>query len=514
MTKSGKLPKHSFGPTAQDVLSHSGNSEVYSAFESACRFLGFDNNIYYNFNVGIEAYDRHDLRFYHGLSHGQLTALAAEDETRKLARAAALKRAEKRYTKSVLTVGGWYHDAVYLQVDGGLHHTIEEILKQYVTFSSQEQHHAEIHNAARLSAVGKIVCDVFGFRPGQTIALSAEEDCPGGLNEFLSAIVAAHCLAGGKKLSRRQRKNIAAVAAVIEASIPFRPSSLFEGLYQRLKGVGLSAHKAKITVKGAVLLANHDVEGFCGGPISVNSTLEARFREYISGTWQLIPEANPGLREDNYTPALFCKAIRNSHSFTMIKLNHDNIFHSFRGVPNAEEMAVMREHAQHNLSLFDSYMSAKIASATIVEAIALSVDPRGETALRELVEGNKLPDQIKHRFEGDEELIHKFLVDRGVDAPMGWDSRQSPIAAYLMRTIGTKGIYDIVALAAKNRTSDVLDHHSFLEEVGDTHPEALRDIASSLMKVAIVQQMGAHAREHILTRRVGLLQQIRDDLRM
>lgn len=105
-------------------------------------------------------------------------------------------------------VSAFFHDVIYYSIDGGLSPAQEKVLHGLVKEGEEKAVslcEAEFDEATRL------VIDMFGFSPGQTLNPFS------GLNEFLSAALAIRCLKDTLSLS-----SLAKIAACIEATIPFR----------------------------------------------------------------------------------------------------------------------------------------------------------------------------------------------------------------------------------------------------------------------------------------------------
>jgi hypothetical protein len=506
-------PQQEFPSTARNLLVREGAGKVYEAFEAACQFLGFREDIKYIFDIGLNAYGLLS-RGYHGQDHGQTMTLITDHEIETLRSSAGLSEQEVNRVAAILTLAGWYHDVAYIQVDNGLEPNIAAILKNYVTISETFPFVTTINGADDLPPHAKMVCDVFGFKPGQLISALPTGTMAGGMNEFLSALVAAHCLTQSKNYEA-QKHTIAAVTAVIESTIPFRTSKAPEALFERLKGLGFSEREAEITLKASILLANRDVDGFCGGPLTSNRSAEERFKYFVAGTWQLLPENNIKLRDGKYTPSEFCRALEGNLGFISRVLVPENIFHDFRGFPAASELAIRRQFARDNLELLKDYMTAKIAAASIVETIAMNLDPNGGIVLTDLVDGNSKPQfaitQEKH-FEGTDRIVYNTLVNRGDAPPYGWDIKSSPISAFLMQSIGKKGLAQIVEMAGKHIRTSPADYPTFLREVHSAFPDPVMQIFSYMDDVQQATQMQALKAYQGAVGRVAVLKNLRAHL--
>src|ERR1700685_2994342 len=123
-------------------------------------------------------------------------------------------------------IAALYHDAVYIQVDQGPPRTMQVQIDRVL-----EQGHIDagwrVLPPAADAEVSADVLAVFGRKAGDVVTSTT------GLNEFASAIVAAHQLE--LALDRHQR---IALAACIEQTIPFRVDPVTE-LHDRLQALGL-----------------------------------------------------------------------------------------------------------------------------------------------------------------------------------------------------------------------------------------------------------------------------------
>ncbi len=104
-------------------------------------------------------------------------------------------------------IAALYHDVVYFQVDQGFSPTVQQKFKDALVTRDNRFYAATEPADAKV----RLVREVFDFPSEQELNVF------GGLNEFLSAVVAIHDL--GEFLSDLQ---VAAVAACIRATIPFQ----------------------------------------------------------------------------------------------------------------------------------------------------------------------------------------------------------------------------------------------------------------------------------------------------
>ena len=186
----------------------------------------------------------------------------------------------------LLVLAALFHDTVYYHVDGGLPIQQQKWIGSAIIEREQSVILAPFDAAAdqRLALVAR----VFGFSAGQTL------DPLSGLNEFLSALLAARCLGEALPLA-----TLAELSASIEGTIPFRHAdadgrSAAELLYGRLVDVDrdfnlqLGDDRVLQGVHRAVELANRDVGNFAHEEVAW----------FLDNTWNMLPESNLPLRLD------------------------------------------------------------------------------------------------------------------------------------------------------------------------------------------------------------------------
>src|SRR5688572_2120398 len=172
------------------------------------------------------------------------------------------------------TLAALFHDVVYFQLDGGFPRRAHGVLKRVTRSGSKTVTLKPIDEAD----AGLVACaTVFDFKAGQTLPLY------GGLNEFLSAVVAARSLQPWLPMA-----DVIAIVACIEATIPFRgadregreaPEQLADRVRttSRLLNVPLRDEEIDTIIGEAVLLANCDVGSFAVLDPGV----------FLANTWQL-----------------------------------------------------------------------------------------------------------------------------------------------------------------------------------------------------------------------------------
>ena len=151
-----------------------------------------------------------------------------------------------------------FHDIVYYQLDGGFPKNAETTLKRVVRV---ERDVLEVRPVE--GDKGYTVCtQLFGFKAGQVLPLY------GGMNEFLSAVVAVRTLE-----PYLGWKDLIPIVACIEATVPFRMANAagqtpLEVLAERVasvsQAIGAAMDEAEVAraIRDATELANQDVSSF------------------------------------------------------------------------------------------------------------------------------------------------------------------------------------------------------------------------------------------------------------
>jgi hypothetical protein len=344
---------------------------------------------------------------------------------------------------SIQKLAAYFHDIVYYSIDGGLN----------------QQYHVALLNDTIIEEDGKVyltsnpldtdtemVIDVFGFHHGQILNPYS------GMNELLSAIIAIRCCQ-----AVLQPKDLVALAAHIELTIPFRPvdesgRDAPTRLFDRLKGVNdkykleMSEDAMVTLVKSAVNLSNCDVGNFA----SPNHAL------FLSNTWELFPESNLPLRPigGNYYVSDYLMALKKMSNF-FHNLDPEVIFGSFKA--DNDELVDLRkktELARENIRVGLAYMKCKQLGSGVVLAVAILtggdaplsemigelVDCSGEDGCKVSSELDKLVDGLN--IYGDlsiDEKVFRLLRD-GREKKTTFDIKTSPISARLYASIGNNDL--------------------------------------------------------------------------
>ncbi len=346
--------------------------------------------------------------------------------------------------KPLQVLAALYHDLVYYQLDGGFPAHADGLLR---LVAESDGNRIVLRRIAQGDEDLAMCACVFDFQPGDELPVY------GGLNEFLSAVVAVRQLSpwlGSAELL--------AIIACIEASIPFRggdeqgrlPAEL---LAERIRVVdstrhlGLDDGAIDGIVHDAIAFANRDVGNFASSNPG----------DFLSGTWMLIEESNAPLTHagvysvQDYRGALLRMAV------FLENLDPANIYHHYRNVPDAAEMSRLCESSRTNLRFAVDYLGAKLGSMAVIEALALETGgdapismflgdisaPDGDPARV----ANFLPPPPPSTTQLDTELL--AVLERGRARESSSDLTSSPVTAFLYRSLGSDGMKALTTQARR-----------------------------------------------------------------
>ncbi len=364
-------------------------------------------------------------------------------------------------TMPILALAALFHDVVYYQVDAGFIPEIGAVLASYV--------HEE---AGQLSILPKpaeddlmlaLTLETFGFEPGKTLIAP-----PGGLNEFLSALLMNKHLEGIVNL-----RDLLEVTSCIEATIPFRgenergetPADI---LCSRLTTInarhelGMTAEEIEQTVKWSVMFSNKDVENF--------SVVETG--EFLDNTWKLLPETNPSLRlRAVYSIKSYRIALQKMEGFLRV-LNPENIFNQYRGVPPEGDYQRMLALAYRNVATGREYLGIKLLTAAILEALAdltggdapvalFTGDVEGDENCRSL--GDFLPRTQATPSVNTESTLFGLLAF-GRASTSSFDMQNSPLSLFVYKQLDPYVVQELLS-AAHDMFEGLCTPEAFLEKV-------------------------------------------------
>jgi hypothetical protein len=328
-----------------------------------------------------------------------------------------------------------FHDLVYVQVDAGLNINLARYLAAYL---HEEANALRIRVKEGTADPEFAMClSLFGFENGQTLSPFA------GQNEFLSAVVAVKALSGLLSFG-----DLVKITACIEATIPFRGpvasgQTCSEQLAQRLQRVsveydlGFSPDEIDQVVMKAVRTANRDVGNFASPDPA----------DFLSNTWNLIPETNHELAQVNvFTVQGYRNSLQKMEGFLSF-LQSATVFRQYQTEPADAQFADMQAHCQKNLEVARIYLRAKLISIGIMEALSLRLGRN--TSLAALM--GKLPHEGEDKMQLEthlpkvqqpyqartaQEKLVMGLLENGRSAETQYDVKHSPVANYMVKQMG------------------------------------------------------------------------------
>jgi hypothetical protein len=396
----------------------------------------------------------------------------------------------------IAILSAFFHDCIYVHVDGGLSRVQAKLLKgtyrydecaQTPKFFAQSSDNKNSNtNMDQDSLLNMVEC-IFGYQPGQELTTQ------NGLNEFLSAIIAVRELQ--EQLTFEQ---LAQIACCIESTIPFRQVHPETGLgpldrlyanmdeaRQRFDLTLLQDEDLVTSVQRAAILSNNDVGNF--------GTSDRAW--FLDNTWSLLPETNETLRNRYlYTIQEFQHGIFKMYGFFSF-LQPSVVFQSFRGVPSEEEVGEKLEQCTMNLEIGKKYVGAKLVAVSVLAAFA---ELTGGDAPMSLFLGDlpsrhhvctkiedALPDPPKEHLKDCDQVVYNILAD-GRKCETSFDTRQSPLAAYLYGYLGDKKLQSLLGKIKFHP----MEQENSLELLTSLPREAIQAIAVNMIKVALSRAEG------------------------
>jgi hypothetical protein len=376
-----------------------------------------------------------------------------------------------------------FHDLVYVQVDQGVNVNISRFIAPFV---KEIDGRLVILEQAELpdDLLVDLVTQIFGFTAGQSLQPTA------GQNEYLSAVIAAKCLE-----HTLPPATIAQIVACIEATIPFRlpataGESAVELLYTRLDRISqqfqLSWDAAELEsiVKRAVRLANRDVENFAY-PSSA---------DFLDNTWNLLPETNHDLTNANsYTVHGYRTSLQKMEGF-MNFLQPERVFQRFRGEPDEQTYQQLLSRTQRNLEIARLYLGSKLLSIAVIEALSRRIGwdvplatMMGELPFRSLSIAqleNFLPQvAIAYPPEAPLEWEVLDLLEKGRSQASTYDIKNSPVATYIIKSIGFAAARRLLVQAKEFFKQDLKDLVAAEEFLAQCDRQVVETITNGVLQV-------------------------------
>lgn len=326
-----------------------------------------------------------------------------------------------------------FHDAVYVQVDGGLAAPVQALLRPYLLYHRGQlciQGSGELQRW-RGSAM---VAHLFDFQ--ESTPQRASEH-----NELLSALLAVCCLE-----PLLDWGVLAQIAVAIEASIPFRVKpvqsdccSPAEQLFARLQQANSSFELALdeptmiLTIHRAVAFANRDVESFATADPSV----------FLDHTWRLLPEFNPALRAPMHYSVRDYRIALQRMEHLLGTLEAESIFQQFRQYPDLATCQSRERCARHNIAVAQLYLQTKIVAIALLEALGPFYQGGGAMAPWMSPRLNEPPWEdsfsrwnLSHPLTTVAQCQVLEVTEQGREGFCHFDLNRSPLAAFLIRAIG------------------------------------------------------------------------------
>jgi len=367
-----------------------------------------------------------------------------------------------------------FHDIVYYQVDGELPEKARPVLDAAVRIVDDR---IILQPWERADACLTLCGTLFGFAAGDTLPIY------GGLNEFLSAVVATRLLKPYVPMH-----DLLAIATCIEATIPFRGPGpdgrpVFESTADRVRRAGEILH-VQLTpadvdgiVTDAVAVANRDVGSFA-------SEDPGRF---LSTMWLLIEESNAPLDlVGAYSIQEYRRALMGMERFTASR-DPDLVFHAYRGTPGAVALTDLNAAARKNLAFAANYLAGKIVSMALIEALALETGGDCPVAMMlgdifatadvpEWMAGTHCAEVVQQ--DTDPALLAMF--EEGRPGTTTYDLATSPLTAHLYRCEGHAGTMRAMERARKMFAGEETPR----DFLGALQPDLVRWVAGACARMA------------------------------
>ncbi len=396
--------------------------------------------------------------------------------------------------KPLQRLAALFHDVVYYQLDGGFPERVAHLLDGLTRTENGDLILQEIKPGDRAAA---LCLDIFDFHPGQVLPLYR------GLNEFLSAVVAARLLQ-----PHLPEAHLIAVVACIEATVPFRaPDALgrtaAQDLAQRIQArctkfrseLGLAEDEiapfVKNVVTDAVTLANRDVAGFA----------EADPVQCLSNTLLLIEESNAPLAAVGvYSLREYRGALQRMEGF-LSGLDPAVVCQSYDGHPSADALRDMTAITRRNIEFSCHYLGAILTSISIVEALALCTGSDCPIAmfLGDISSSDGRPDRVEDFLpeppsgqRTEPEMLKVLAEGRSLESVN--DLTASPLTTFIYRWLGHEGMRQTLQ-RAKGMFDEDMSPHAFLKTLDRA---MLHAIIGACAKIALSRREALLALENTL----------------
>jgi hypothetical protein len=325
----------------------------------------------------------------------------------------------------------YFHDCIYYTIDGGLSRGQKEMLGDIIVEKGGDVYLAE----SPFGEVVEMVSDLFGFVKGEKLNPFK------GLNEYLSAALAARCYIE----SSLSLRTLAEIIVCIEATIPFRGDDPAVELHNRLKAVNiryeLDMDESEMigSIQRAVDFANTDVLNFSMKDKAV----------FLSNTWNLLPESNISMRHTGVFKISDYQIALNKMAGFFAMLDAETIFNRFHGVPSQEIHHKLTKSATENIDIALKYMYCKKLAIGVLSAFAELSGGDAPIAmfLGDLPDAIQISPSIEDYIKVSKKQKGVILDDRvlsllchGREKESSFDIKSSPLAGYLYSEMGEDGV--------------------------------------------------------------------------
>ena len=378
---------------------------------------------------------------------------------------------------SIEVIAALFHDVIYMQVDQAININAARFLHDYIEDRNKTLFIRDIISPEQ-DPIFKLVLDLFGFHPNDALNPFS------GQNEFISALLACKLLDGIAPMSV-----LAKITACIEATIPFRPASAnhvtcSDVLLERLTKLnhelhlGLSEQDLVDSIKRSVRISNRDVENFA-------SQHPAQF---LDETWNLIPETNHDLlRANAYTVKQYRISLQKMEGFLNF-LSPALVFKQYKDEPCDAQFKLLNEKAERNIRIARLYLGMKLTSIAILESLSLRLG--GDVSISMMM--GELPQEGKtlktmadflpninnaNVSNGDDEREVLSLLEEGRHLNTAYDLKNSPIAAYMLKTLGFQRMKDLLQ-ESKSFFSGQISAEQLITKCP---PQVIQEISNSIL---------------------------------
>lgn len=395
--------------------------------------------------------------------------------------------------KPIQVLAALFHDVVYYQLDAGFPVPAARLLQDVV----HTQDGGLVLRDLQPGDQGLALCTaIFNFSPGQTLPLY------GGMNEFLSAVVATRLLQ-----TYLGSADLLAVVACIEATIPFRAPAangktctalLADRVAEWYRQQCAPSTEETVqryvaqTVVDAVVLGNRDVGGFAHADPGL----------FLSSTWLLIDESNAPLASPGvYSLTDYRSALERMAGF-LGHLDADTVFQHNNGTPTPDEIARLCATARHNITFACNFLDAKITSVAIIEALAVITggDCPVSMFLGDIRSDYGKPDRVEDFLPEapslgmvDAELLRVFEKGRTLESRN--DLTESPLTAFIYHHMGHQGTVEALR-QARQMFAGQRTPQAFLQALPF---EMVRAILRACSRIALSRSHALHALEVTLS---------------